>query len=202
MAIVTNAPRTLALSLPQSHGSLAASALSHGSLAAPSLASLRPHFHTAPSLRRPWLRCVRTFTRLPRCAVPGFAASALSHGSLAAPSLASLRPHFHTAPSLRRPWLRCVRTFTRLPRCAVPGFAASALSQSRTGRRGCARRTIAVRVSRWNNAATCARRSPARALASSGPVAPAPSPTRSARPCPSSSPTPRAGSSRTSTATA
>src|SRR3954469_7059986 len=32
----------------------------HGSLATPSLAPLRPHVHMAPSLRHPWLRCVRT----------------------------------------------------------------------------------------------------------------------------------------------
>src|SRR5438132_11867169 len=42
----------------------AASARSHGSLAAPSLAPLRPHDHMAPSLRHPWLRCVRTISRL------------------------------------------------------------------------------------------------------------------------------------------
>src|SRR5207237_7939240 len=56
----------------------AASAPSHGSFAAPSLAPLHPHHHTAPSLRHPWLRCIRTITRLLRCAIPGSAASAPS----------------------------------------------------------------------------------------------------------------------------
>src|SRR3954451_19779425 len=50
----------------------------HGSLAAPSLAPLHPHAHMALSLRHPWLRCVRTLTWLPRCAIPGSAASARS----------------------------------------------------------------------------------------------------------------------------
>jgi hypothetical protein len=39
---------------------VAPSARSNCSLAAPSLASLRPHGHMAPSLRHPWLRSVRT----------------------------------------------------------------------------------------------------------------------------------------------
>src|SRR5262249_11809377 len=69
-------------------------------------------YHIAPSLRRPWLHCVRTLTLLPRCAVRGSTASALSHCSLVTPSVAPLRPHSHIAPSLRRPWLHCVRTLT------------------------------------------------------------------------------------------
>ncbi len=83
------------------------------------------HRDMAPSLRHPWLRCVRTSCKAPslrhpwlRCVRTSCKAPSLRH-----PWLRCVRTSCK-APSLRHPWLRCVRTLSE----PTPGVLAGVAS--------------------------------------------------------------------------